>query len=653
MEMLGLRFGIVISLAAVGAFVACGSESDDGSGNPSTDAGTDADDGPTRICKPPATPGGAWFEDATDAFGVGKTDQLEPLANQFVSADFDGDGWNEVLAMRGESTRGLVNEKRVRFLFLNRPSAGNPAERVLVDEPSMNGLLSTRDGTNDRGLSLVSVGDVNNDGSTDVVACPGDFDQVTTILDPCVALLNDGTGHFTLAPSDIDTEHPSTSIVLVDYDRDGVLDVFMPGMARWPNPSKTVWSYGPRLFKGVGDGTFQNVSADVGLPQTEGFVLDSNAWQPTLGATSCDLDDDGDMDFLLSTYGRKPNQVYRNDGGQFVEVSGALGLDHDDRMDYSDDESYRCYCAVNTCDPMPPAPKVNCNAFGGPYLRGWSLGISDEPYSLGGNNMGVTCGDIDDDGDMDVSFATIVHGDTGSASDPTELILNPGNGGKFTRPGNEVTGLLRPALKLTDNHGDHQVAYADFDLDGRKDVWDASIVYPGTHQWLWHQKSDGTFEEITVASGLHASGKPATLGMNLVDIDGDGDLDFVTGRYTEDRSVRVFRNLVGQNANWVRIRLVGKGAGFSNVSGIGARVKVTAGGRTQTQEVRGGQGLSNIQNDLTLTFGLGDACDVDDIEVRWPDLPGTIAHYTSIRANYTVVLREGEAEPSYPGVTTD
>jgi hypothetical protein len=396
------------------------------------------------------------------------------------------------------------------------------------------------------------------------------------------------------------------------------------------------------------------VSADVGLPQTEGFVLDSNAWQATLGATSCDLDDDGDMDFLLSTYGRKPNQVYRNDGGQLVEVSGALGLDHDDRMDYSDDESYRCFCSVtNDCDPMPPAPKVSCNAFGNPYFRGWSKGITDEPYALGGNNMGVTCGDIDDDGDMDVSFATIVHGDVGSASDPTELILNPGNGGKFERPGNEVTGLLRPPLKLADNHGDHQVAYADLDLDGRKDVWDASIVYPGTHQWLWHQKPDGTFEEITVAAGLHANGSPATLGMNLTDIDGDGDLDFVTGRYTADRSVRVYRNLVGQNANWVRIKLVGKGAGYSNASGIGARVKVTAGGRTQTQEVKGGQGLSNIQNDLVLTFGLGDACDVEDIEVRWPDKAGSITHYSAVRANYTVLLREGEPKPDYPGASTD
>ncbi len=140
------------------------------------------------------------------------------------------------------------------------------------------------------------------------------------------------------------------------------------------------------------------------------------------------------------------------------------------------------------------------------------------------------------------------------------------------------------------------------------------------------------------------------IGITLVDFDGDGDLDFVTGRYTEDRSVHVYRNLTGDQSNLIRIRLVGKGAGHSNASGIGARVRVTAGGRTQTQEVRGGQGLSNVENDLILTFGLGEACDIDNVEVRWPDAQGTITHYASVRANYRVVLREGVAEPEYTNI---
>lgn len=626
------------------AFFALGCGSSEPKDEPGTDAGL-----PPRICKPAASHDTPWFTEWTADIGLGKSASLEPLANQFIAADLDGDGFGDLVAARGESTRGLVDGKRVRFLFMNRPSPSDASARVLEDQPTMNGLGATREGGSDRGFSMALVGDVNNDGSTDIVTCPSDFDSLTTTIpDPCVAFLNDGKGNFTLGPSDIDPEHPATSAVLVDFDRDGILDFFTPGMARWPNPSKTKWSFGPRLFKGSGNGSFTNVSADVGLPQTEGYILDSDSWRATLGATSCDLDGDGDQDFLLSAYGRKPNQVYKNDGGKLVEVSGALGLDHDDREDYGDDESYRCYCQVKgTCNPAPPPPKVKCDAFGGPYFRGWATGITDQPESLGGNNMGVTCGDIDDDGDMDVTFATIVHGDVGSSSDPTELILNPGDGGKFTRPGNDVTGLSRPPLTLAGNHGDHMVVYADLDLDGRKDVWVASIVYPGTHQWLWRQTPDGKFEEITAASGLHAPGHPPSLGITLADFDGDGDLDLVTGRYTADRSVHVYRNVSGEKSNFVRIKLVGKGAGFSNTSGIGARVKVTAGGRTQTQEVRGGQGLSNVQNDLVLTFGLGELCDIDDIEVRWPDAQGTTTHYAAVAANYTVILREGEPKPEY------
>jgi hypothetical protein len=77
-------------------------------------------------------------------------------------------------------------------------------------------------------------------------------------------------------------------------------------------------------------------------------------------------------------------------------------------------------------------------------------------------------------------------------------------------------------------------------------------------------------------------------------------------------------------------------------------VKVTAGGRTQTQYVGGGYGHGNVQSDLVLTFGLGAACDVDSIEVRWPDAAGTRTKVERVLANYTVELREGEVDPRYP-----
>jgi hypothetical protein len=618
---------------------------------PTPDAGPEL---PARVCKAPAPePSGPWFSDATGEWGLAASEQLEPVGNCIVGADLDGDSWADLLAVRGESDRGLVGGKRARFLLMNRGTDGDDTRRRFEDVPDLGGLARTREGTLDRGMSIVLLGDLDSDGDVDAMACPSDFTVKDELVDPCVAFLNDGRAGFTLAPpSDVDASgYPAHSAALFDYDRDGILDFFVGGMGNWPYPGPgQAWNFGHRLFRGRGDGTFTEVSAAVGLPTVDGKASEGASFRRTMGVAHCDLDGDGDQDVITASYGREENQAWRNDGGYFVEVGHALGLDHDDREGYSDDESYRCYCAVQqNCDPMPPAPQVVCNQFGNPYLRGWYPGLTDQSWMLGGNNMGVTCADVDDDSDMDVAFATIVHGDVGSSSDPTELVLNPGDGSKFQRPGNAVTGLERPDMSgIAWNHGDHMATFTDVDLDGRKDLFVASIVYPDSRPWLWRQVDVGRFVEVAEQAGLSPSDRPDVLGAAFIDVDHDGDLDFFTADYEgELRGVHAYRNEIGSGSNFVRIQLVGKGAGFSNGSAIGARVQVTAGGRTQTQEVKGGQGLSNIQNDLVLTFGLGAVCDIDRIEVRWPDAAGTVTGYDGVLANYLVVIREGASEPEY------
>ncbi len=609
---------------------------------------------PPRICKAPGDMPLPWFHEVTDEVGLGATPTLAPVATSVVSADFDGDGFADLIAMRGDSHRGLIDGVRVRFLLMNRPDPNDPSgkARVFVDVPDQAGLLTTRDGAGERGASIALVGDLDNDGDVDVLTCPSDFTTNEELQDPCVAFLNDGTAHFTIAPpSELDAEtFPATSAALLDADRDGLLDFWPASMAHWGyGPPGSQWHLGPRIFRGLGDGTFVNATAAFGLDFPDGKKDEPTRYRPTFGVTTCDLDDDGDIDVLTASYGRQDNQVWRNDGGHFVNVAADLGLDHDDREDYSDDESYRCYCKVKqTCDPMPPDPVIDCNVFGGPYLRGWVPGVTDQPYSLGGNNFGVACFDADDDGDMDVVFATVVHGDVGSSSDPTELALNPGDGGKFVRPGNDVTGLARPKLSLYGNYGDNLPFFADVDLDGRKDFYLTSTVYPGSRPWFFRQKADGVFEEVTLEAGLIASKSgPITQGIDFVDIDGDGDLDLITGAQEDTSPVHVYRNDVGQNNNFARVRLVGAGTGHANVSAIGARVRLTAGGRTQTLEVKGGEGIGQIQNDFVLTFGLGSTCDIDSIEVRWPDAQGTVTTYSDVRANYTLTLKEGEADVVY------
>jgi len=116
--------------------------------------------------------------------------------------------------------------------------------------------------------------------------------------------------------------------------------------------------------------------------------------------------------------------------------------------------------------------------------------------------------------------------------------------------------------------------------------------------------------------------------------------------WTEDE-VHYYRNEVGQNGNWLQIALEGDPASGTNRSAIGAKATVVAGGATQVQELGGGYGHGVMQHDLVLHFGLGAACDVDSIEVRWPNAEHEVQRFEDVRANYRVRLRQGTPWATY------
>jgi hypothetical protein len=132
-----------------------------------TSAGTDpADAGaplPPRICKPAAQAQALpWFTDATADVGLAAQGGSEPLASTVIGADLDGDGWVDLLAQHGVSSRGVPKEgtlagKQTRFVLMNRPDPANPAHRIYVDTAAESGILATRDGANDHGYGLVNV----------------------------------------------------------------------------------------------------------------------------------------------------------------------------------------------------------------------------------------------------------------------------------------------------------------------------------------------------------------------------------------------------------------------------------------------------------------------------------------------------------------
>jgi len=633
-------------------------------------------------------PPAVWFRDITaEVLPSGGDPEKAPTATSLRSGDLDGDGYPDLVTTGGEgfptrpaAATGDRRDKagsRTRNVFMNRPDPSDPLgkRRIFVDATEESNLLATRDGKGGYAFGVASLGDVDNDGDLDVVVGPSDAGQGSRASDdPAGVMYNDGRGQFSLGPTGTALDRvtgfaPSTA-ALLDFDKDGALD-YLPGAFKAPAPNLQ----SPMLLRGMGDGSFTNRAPALGFPKVCTPTMDrAPPCAPAMGVSACDLDMDGDQDILFASYHREPNQIWRNDGASFVEIGLETGLASDELQDFSDDESYRCYCRnrPGVCDPQPPAPDpVVCEGYGfqlcqgGKCIfdttmsctsddecfgdgRGWFAGYSDQSWQLGGNNYSLACGDIDNDGDMDIMTGTIRHGDVGKSSDASELCLNdaaPGAIlGRFRRPGPQATGIDRSAFEQGKgwDTGDLTTTMVDLDNDGLKDLYLCSSDYFDNHGWVYHQRPDHTFEDVTQVSGI---GQEQSRGITFFDFDRDGDLDVAIGTSTArvggHATLFVYENLAGQDRNWLQVALEGGGLGRTNRSAIGALVKVTAGGVTQQQEIQGGHSFSGTQNELVLTFGLGSACAVDKLEVRWLDAANTVETFVDVTPNRRVRLTEG------------
>jgi hypothetical protein len=151
---------------------------------------------------------------------------------------------------------------------------------------------------------------------------------------------------------------------------------------------------------------------------------------------------------------------------------------------------------------------------------------------------------------------------------------------------------------------------------------------------LFRNRGDGTFIDITGWNFLDAG---APLAFALADDDTDGDLDlFATNAAGPDH---LYRNETAPPRHWLEVRLAGRA---SNVHGIGARVRVVAGGRTQTREIRAGSGYL-AQSPPIAHVGLGAAVVVDTVRVFWPS--GAVTDTTALGADQVLDLVEPGGTP--------
>ncbi len=539
------------------------------------------------ICDPlpVEAPGDATFVDISQQSGIQANNFIPnptpaiPINDhsRLAFIDLDGDGCDDIVA---------------HDLFPNA-DAGIPFTHVIL-KSACNGTFtefSVESGLRDVQAGFFAFGDIDNDGDQD---CFAGLDIPLTGQASSL-WLNDGAGHFTRKEaSGVEGSVSNTTAanaVFADFDGDAKLDLFVGN-------GQTSYAAKDALFLGNGDGTFRNATDR----------LTDNPANPSNGSVACDYDNDGDLDLFVAVYGVSQNGaqnvLYRNDGaGRFTNVATETG-----------------FASLAT---------------GNYWIADTGHGTTAEPNGMpgrfvGSNAFGLTCDDIDRDGDLDVVVSAISHpgGDYSRTwSDPTVLLLNSGAAGGFTF----TNAWLEKQLPY--NEGDVDAATIDFDNDGlidislsRTDKYEAGYTTEAQKGWfgLMHQLPDGMFEPLDRTVGLtDEDGGPGMKGAQnhaWSDIDLDGDLDLLIGARDQGggRANLLFRNDLGSKHHWVALKLTGDGA-MINRDAIGARATLTVGDALLTREVRSSRGTYNSMDTRTLYFGLGDlGCDYE-IEVRWPD----------------------------------
>jgi enediyne biosynthesis protein E4 len=529
------------------------------------------------------------FRDVTQQSGIrfthnngafGKKFLPETLGPGVAFIDYDNDGWPDIFLVNGMDWPGHQQKHTTPKLYHNNHDG------TFTDVTHKAGLDVEMYGMG------VTVGDYDNDGFDDLFV---------TALGQSRLFHNNGNGTFTDVTQKAGLNGPrelSTSAAWVDYDKDGHLDLVVGNYVQWTQETDlyctldgknksycTPESYkgtSARLWHNRGDGTFEDVTQKAGLGEPT---------SKTMGIAVLDYDNDGWPDLLFSN-DTQPNKLYRNNGNGTFSEKGVIA----------------------------------------------GVAFSEDGVARAG--MGVDTADYDHSGHPSLMI-------TNFSNQMLSLYHNEGKGLFVDEAPQSAIGR---ATLLTLGFG---CFFFDYDLDGWPDIFianghidpeiqkvQANVKY-AMPPHLFRNLGKGQFEEVTKSLGAAFITPRVGRGAAYADINNDGRLDLLLS--TNGGPVYLFRNEAqsGAPANRsLRLKLMGT---KSNRDGIGAVVKLTSSGETQTQMLRSGSSYLS-SSELVLTFGLAQHDKADTIEISWPG--GQVDRLTNVAVGQTITVTEGKGQTS-------
>jgi len=503
---------------------------------------------------------------------------VESMSGGVIVFDYDRDGWPDIYFTNAPSVAGALKGEKARGALYH-----NNHDGTFTDVTEKAGIASP--GYANGG----AVGDYNNDGWPDLFI---------TTLGGNVLYRNNGDGTFTdvTAKAGVADGRYSTGATFGDYDNDGYVDLFvanyvdfklndLPGFGKVPTCKyrgrdvqcgpRGLRGAGDSLFHNNGDGTFTNVSKASGTDDPDGFY--------GLGSVFIDLNNTGRPDLYVAN-DSGPNFLYKNEGkGKFSE----MGLES-------------------------------------------GTAVSEDGSEQG--SMGLALGDYDHTGRPSIYV-------TNFADEYSTLYKNEGD--YNFHDVSYKSGVALPSLPWV-KWGDELF---DVDNDGWLDlIFVSGQVYPqmgdlpgagyAQPKVLNINQGDGTFCDASQQAGAALQERRVSRGVAVADLFNDGNVDVVIEDL--DGPPMILRNKGIPGRHWVSFELAGT---KTNRLAINARVKITAGGVTQTSQVLSGASYLS-QNDLRQHFGLGASTKIDSVEIDWPS--GTVDKMTNLDSDKFYSVLEGK-----------